>query len=151
MRNLSKVLDDVLAGVREDLTDPVARATVSPGGQVAWDDCCSGQLWVRLIGVEPKSSAPGCGVDYARVSLGVGTVRCAHTVDDLGRPPTQRQITSDGHEMVQDVNDIMSSLMQMTSPFDERPFTLNQWIPLGPNGGCHGGEWRVTVDLGVCL
>ena len=28
--------------------------------------------------------------------------------------------------------------------------SILNWTPLGPQGGCHGGEWQFTISVGTC-
>jgi hypothetical protein len=68
------------------------RAALYPGAEVAWDDCCDGQVYARLISMTPSGSpATGarvvspCGVLIWAVTIGVGVIRCAAVVDDQDR------------------------------------------------------------------
>ena len=69
------------------------RRFVAPGSEVAWDDCCDGQLWVRILRVFPSTSFPSkttafdpCGSALA-AQIGVGILRCQTGLDSEGRHP----------------------------------------------------------------
>lgn len=144
LSRLTPALDDLLAAVVTALPASVGRAVVAPGGEVAWDDCCDGQAWVRVISVAPTYQAR-CGIVKWTISLGIGVLRCAAVLDDDGVAPSPRQITADGHEMIADM-DAIAHLIQCADDLPLDP-TLGNWTPLGPNGGCHGGEWSATAML----
>lgn len=146
MASLSRLtpgLDDLLKHVVDALPAPVGRAVVAPGGSVAWDDCCDGQAWVRVVSVEPSYQAR-CGIVRWTVTLGIGVLRCAAVLNDDGVAPSPRQITADGHEMIADMDAIAHLFQCNDLPLDP---LLGNWTPQGPNGGCHGGEWAATVTL----
>lgn len=138
-------LADALAVAAGALSPAPARAAVVPGLPV-WDECCSGFVWTRLIGL-----APGPGQTRNRpcpglwnLTMGVGVLRCARTVDDSGRVPSAAEITADAMAVHTDLEDIHSALKCWMPALN-----LDGWAPLGPDGGCAGGEWTCvgTVDL----
>ena len=86
----------------EDALDPTpGRVLVAPGGEVAWDACCDGQLWVRVVEVTDATDLLGirvgadgsCQTAAWRVDIGVGVLRCTPTVDDRGRAPSADDLT----------------------------------------------------------
>lgn len=145
------ILDELLTAVYDELTVKPGRSLVAPGAEVAWDDCCEGQLAVRIVRTEAiyKSTNGGCPIGY-RVVLGVSIVRCAATVDDRGRAPSPSQISADGHRVTRDMSEVARAIQCYDSPDAMRTW-LGEWTPSGPNGGCAGGEWTMTIQTGADL
>ncbi|HLR43880.1 MAG TPA: hypothetical protein VK065_01685 [Brevibacterium sp.] len=143
-----------LAGaVYDHLSVKPGRTIVAPGASVAWDDCCKGQLWVRVItavpGYQGRASGVACPTHYD-LTLGVGIVRCVSTVDDRGRPPSAAQITTDGNSGLRDMREI-ADILQSYRPVDALTARLGNWTPSGPDGGCAGGEWSYQMRTGADL
>lgn len=136
----------------------VGRAFLAPGQQVAHDDCCDGQLWVRLISAFPSGrpfpnpdSAQPCGILLMALQLGLGIVRCAHTVDDNGNAPTPEELTEDTLGGTLDASILLSAIQCCELPLaTDKLIGLGTWTPSGPQGGCVGGEWSLTVGVGNC-
>lgn len=148
-------MQNLLNAVDVEMRHDTAIQFLAPGEQVAWDNCCEdggggGQLWVRCVQVVPgwpnRDAEQKCGVRLATAVLGVGVIRCAHTLDDQGNPPTAEEMTGDATRIMEDMEDMFSGI---SSNF-EFVHKLGQWIPLGPDGGCAGGEWTVNVRLQPC-
>lgn len=125
---------------------------LAPGREEAWDNCCTGQLYARVIEVYPsspfpgRSNASGCG-DLMAVRIGLGVLRCAAVLDNEGNAPSAEAMTGDTLEALED----MAILLDVLRSFSVEPwlpgFRLEGWVPKGVSGGCHGGEW--TFALGV--
>lgn len=155
---LKEAMADLLNAVDVEMRHDTALQFLAPGAEVAWDNCCEGdggvggQLWVRLISVHPAAPFPRidneqkCGVTFLAATLGVGVVRCAHTLDDQGNPPTADQMTGDTNRLIDDMDDIMSGI-QTNYDWHNK---LGTYTSVGPDGGCAGGEWTVTVRLQPC-
>lgn len=152
--NLAPAMQQMLACAQDGLTFPVGRAHLAPGDQVAFDECCEGggQLWVRLVDLRPSGTNTRqqrgfpCGVVSWRASLAVGVIRCAHTVDESGNAPTVDQLNGDTLAMTQDCVDLMQAIQCCFSG----TIADLQWDPLGPEGGCVGGEWSFTRLFDNC-
>ena len=146
-------LVELAAAVEEHLSTKPGRTIVAPGSTVAWDDCCAGQLWARVITVVPlyKGTMNGvqCPTGYD-FTLGVGVIRCVATVDDRGRAPSAQQITRDGTAGQRDMREI-ADVLQSYRPVDALAGRLGTWTPLGPDGGCAGGEWTYQMRTGADL
>jgi len=139
---------DVLAVVQSELTVQPGRVVLAPGVNVAWDDCCDGQLAVRVVNTVPqfqRNARQGCPVGFL-VTLGVSLVRCVATLDDQGQPPAPWEMDHDGSVMMRDMGQIATAL-QCFQPEHALSSYLGEWVPLGPEGGCAGGEWTFTVLL----
>lgn len=158
---LTPILKTVLSEAASALSAegvPAGHVSVAPGASVAFDNCCEaeGQLWVRVISTAPyegDSNASGRACDTLLASiLGMGVVRCAHTLDDHGVAPTPEQLTSDAEFTLLD----QAVLLQvLTCRVPELAGVLkaqvDSWSPQGPLGGCVGGEWRFSVLWDPCL
>lgn len=137
---------------------PVARAFFAPGLDVAWDDCCDGQLWVRVVEQYPTSRfpsrdmSPGCNPALWAVTLAVGVVRCTPTVDDNATPPNPEALTESAVGISADSAILLEAIrccFPGAAPF-AAPLLVGNWNPLGPQGGCAGGEWRLTFGYPNC-
>lgn len=148
-------LTAILVEIGAALDPPVGRLALYPGLEVAWDDCVCGQAWVRLVNLLPSGTAPRtasgqpCGVLMWTATLGVGALRCAATVDDNGDAPAPIDLISDTLQMTADVAALKQALECDVKPYVEQ-LTFLRWDPLGPQGGCVGGEWQVQVKIGNC-
>lgn len=157
---IGPVLEQALDVAVAALDPPPARACLYPGAEVAWDDCDCGQAWVRLVLVEPwfgdgnrqRVSAYGpCGPLKWAVTLGVGVLRCAATVDDSGHAPEPSVLTSETLAMTRDMTDLSKAItcdFPTVRGLDRVQVT--RWEPLGPDGLCAGGEWIVTALVDAC-
>ena len=150
-----EAMADLLNSVDLEMRHDTAIQFLAPGAQVAWDNCCEdggggGQLWVRAVNVLPgwprQDNEQKCGIRLATAVLAVGVIRCAHTLDDQGNSPTPAEMTSDTTRIMEDMEDMLSGVMENY----EWTYTMGQWTPLGPDGGCAGGEWIVNVRVQPC-
>lgn len=144
-------LDDLLDAAERALTTPIGRVVRAPGTTPAFDDCCDGQLYTRLMLVQPimgqqRRSAAGVQCDIigwsAQVALGV--VRCAAAVDDYGNAPSAAAVSANGQDASQDMSDLAEFLMCRGVAQIER------WQPIAEQGGCHGGEWVFRIEVEHC-
>lgn len=151
----------------EDCGRPVGLAHLAPGTEVAWDNCCpddgasaGGQLWVRVITMFPSGrpfpgtdlSQPCDGLTMIGVRVGVGVVRCCHTLDDDGEPPTAEQMTADTLGTTADANALLHAIECDIPQLPQvRAARLVSWMPQGPSGGCAGGEWEIIIGLDDCV
>lgn len=148
--DLAEVLQHYLDSITPTLTPVTSRNFIQPGEEVAWDECCNGQLWIRVVGLEPqmstvKGNGQPCGVLWWDALLAVGVIRCVHVVDDRGVAPTAAELTEDALQMVADLTAIQQAII--CDPITTR---MMAWVPLGPQGGCAGGEQRFVVRLAPC-
>lgn len=144
------VLEHVLDACRDALSVAPGRSVIAAGYGVAWDDCCDGQLSVRVIRTTPLykgNPINGCPVGFEHL-LSVSLVRCVATMNDRGQAPTEDEMTADGRAMIRDMNELANILQCMSIPK-----TLGSWLgpfrTVGPQGGCAGGEWDFTVRVPV--
>ena len=142
---------------------PPGRVELTPGLLPAWDDCCQGQLYLRVREVFPTGPFPSfdsaqkgvnsaCAIKLLSVSFAVGMMRCAATLDDNGNSPTPEQVSADGNLMLDDMNTILQTLV-CTVPTIKgiQSLKMDRWVPQGVNGGCHGGEWGAMIAVDPCL
>ena len=128
---------------------------IIPGDNVAFDYCapCSGDTcgmaWVRLAGVVPMQNMSFGYVTPNRcapVLMGVfevGVLRCAPTMTEDGNPPTMAQQLD---AATLQASDMAASGRAAGCCFgNEREVTLGGWAPIGPQGGCLGGAWTVSI------
>ena len=153
---IGPLLAATLACADAALDPQVGRASLYPGAEIAYDDCCDGQVWVRLISLTPagnptatRTTANPCGVLMWAATIGIGALRCAATLDDQGNAPTPAQLTADTHQMTADAAALSQAIQCCLTPQVNRA-TILRWDPLGPSGGCVGGEWTVTVLTDNC-
>lgn len=165
---LSSILANLLGCVEAmyDHYDVAApkRVFINPGIEVPWDNCCEdeGQLWARVTQrvptatgrtayPAPATSGSNCPPGIWATTIGVGALRCAHTVNDNGDPPSAGEMTLDAVDMLQDAAVIEHAV---TCCFNNSPalhrLNLTGWTPLGPEGGCVGGEWLMTIAHSAC-
>lgn len=138
------VARDLLTASWDALDHKPGRSILQPGMSVAWDDCCDGQLWVRINSASPVyQNGSGCSVAMD-VTYSVGLVRCVAVLDDRGRAPRPERITEDGLAAIDDMCTLYSTLDNLKLG---HRLNIGNWTPLGPNGGCAGGEWAVTIRL----
>lgn len=149
---IGPVLAEYVAAATAALSPmPERIITYQPGAEVAWDGCCDGQLWGRVVtispgGVQPiKANGLPCGIGHWDVTLALGIIRCVGVVNDKGKPPTAERITNDGAQMLAD----LAALQEVITCLGFTR-TVVAWTPVGPQGGCAGGEWTFTVRLGGC-
>lgn len=151
---LNRLLDcaadelDRLPEVDPALDGAPERRYVAPGAVVAWDNCCDGQLVVRVARAWPANPFPTkvlaqvpCSYPIA-VQIGLSIVRCVAVLDDRGRAPSADETHADGHQMVSDMGALLRAI-ECCLDEDAGDTVIDQWAPLGPNGGCAGGEWLI--------
>jgi len=144
------VLEALLACADAALTDcgvPAGRVSLSPGSLVAWDDCCDGQLWVRIVGVTPLQTVP-CAYTSLNLQVGVGIIRCVHVLTDNGDAPTPEELTADTLLGTKDASILLNAITCCELPgVNNRGIRVTNGTPLGAQGGCAGWEWLMTVPV----
>lgn len=161
---LGPIMEAVLAQSEAALTPPGTqecpvehdvpeRVHLQPGAQVAWDGGC-GQLWVRLLPIRPNIvrgvRPPKCGPHEWSVSLAVGVLRCVQALGDDGTLPAVEQMNGEALQMVDDMETLQHALQNLMLPWQAKEVTLDQWTPLGPQGGLAGGEWTLSFKVPNC-
>lgn len=130
------------------------RASLVPGGAaVAWDDCCAGQLWVRVGRIfaserfpEPATGALRCETTTWAVEYEVGVLRCASTLDENGEPPSTAQLFGDVERTMADAAGMRQALLYDFGGAHSL-VAIGQWLPTEVEGDCVGGTMTVTVPV----
>lgn len=154
-------LKRVLATAEDALTDdghPLGRVHLA-SGEVSWDDCCDGQLYLRVISIfparasldlDPVQSCPS----MLAARFGLGVIRCAATVNDYGVAPTPEVLTNETLRIMQDASTLLGVLsceMKHLENYGKHlKHIIGEWTPRGPEGGCAGGEWEFTLGYVGC-
>lgn len=152
---IEPLLASMLDCASASLDPSPSRVVMAPGGVVAWDDCCDGQVWTRLVSLSPVYPASGqgqkCGPLLWLATIGIGVLRCAAVLDDQGVAPLPMKLNADTFQMTQDAADLSRSIQcDMASLPGQQRLSMGNWMPLGPEGGCVGGEWTVTLLVNNC-
>lgn len=154
---ISPLLEDVLFLAKASLYPVPSRVVVVPGLDAVWDECCEGQLWVRLVSYNPvqpttvRSGDPACNVQMWDAGIAVGILRCVSVVDDQGRAPSPAQMLEDARMIHRDMADLQEVLQCSIHTVDNvLKARMGSWNSLGPEGGCAGGEWAMTLTLPNC-
>lgn len=145
------------------------RVELTPGILPAWDDCCAGQLYLRVVEVYPtmgaNNSAPFpqidaqqrgvnllCAIHGLAVHIGLGVIRCAATLSSTGKPPSDAKVTVDGVNMLLDMDTLLNVLVCTSQDIQGiQRLKIDKWLPQGVDGGCHGGEWSAYLLMNPCL
>lgn len=154
-----ELLDQIAQATAERVSPNVKRIVVAPG-EVAWDDCCEGQVWARLVSLIPSGrpfpqtdvdqKGPGCGVILWSGVVGIGVLRCAAVLREDGSAPTPKQIKADAEQQVKDLRAIEKMMVcDLPSMSGFQSMKVVGWTPQGPEGGCVGGEWQIALAIGV--
>lgn len=172
MRDLEPILTSILSAASSALNEagvPASLVHLAPGTTPAWDNCCEGggQLWLRVVEVYPTSGgrgsfpaidtqqqgvAGGCGIHLLAVHLALGVMRCAHTVNDQGVPPTGPEMTSDALATLTDLSVLLDVIgCEVPDVVGVQSAKVDRWNPQGVLGGCAGGEWGFFVAVDPCL
>jgi len=149
---IGPILSELLGCAEAALDPPVARAYIAPGNTVAWDDCCNGQVWVRLLFLESLALAKmgathmdPCGLVWT-ATFGIGVLRCSSTIDDRGEIASADALSNEALQMLADEAALCQAIYCCNvAPLNR--YELTRWDPLGPEGGCVGGEWTMTMQV----
>lgn len=137
--------------------DDLCFCGVVPGAQVSLDFCgddCSGMAWVRLDRMYPSGTSfpiqdsvrrPG-PVLFAQM-FEIGLVRGLPVPDNGEAPDAAAQ---DGVAQSQ-LADMRALAAVVCDYFESRdiPYLFGLYTPYGPAGGCGGGYWTVTAQVGA--
>ena len=155
MTTFESTLRQILSVGAARLPVGVGRSVIAPGSQEAWDDCCDGQIHLKIRSIDPlPSKGSGCVATPWRVSAALGVIRCVTALTNEGRAPSSEQVTSDALKIMRDTDALWQSLVQEISRLETiQGLTVDSWLPLGAQGGCAGGEWRfrfLWLGTGPC-
>lgn len=156
---------ECLEGTLDANDAPAIRAFIAPGGSPAWDVCCvedgaEGQAWIQVVEVAPTDAFPTpqtgvmrCDFGEWSVTVNVGVLRCASTVDDNGSPPDADTLTEEAWKVQRDRVLIDSAIRCCFLGGDDpdiEAFVIGSWTPLGPGGGCVGGQQQLQFTSRRC-
>lgn len=146
---------------------PPNRVELTPGNLPAWDDCCEGQLYLRVVEIYPtagsgspfpqidtqqRGASNKCALHLVAVHIALGIIRCAHTVDEQGVSPTSAEVTGDADLMLLDMATLLDALICTGQDIPGiMSLKIDKWVPLGVSGGCAGGEWSAYLAMDPCL
>lgn len=151
---VASLVECLCKALAEEGAGPTCFCGVVPGDQVAWDYCgeCSGgncgMGYVKVNSVFATSTFPGgrefskCNA-YLAVELTVGALRCAPMPDEDGALPSEEEMQESWLATVAD----MGAIHRAIACCGFSDYFLGNYEPQGPQGGCVGGEWTVTVLL----
>jgi hypothetical protein len=149
------------------------RCEIVPGNEVAADDCCDGQAWVRWIRTyrssldvfptEPEQQLSpgqaGCDDLFWAVDMGVGVLRCAPSVTVVGssyEPPSPEDQTDASLALFDDVARVRSAIMCCVADaleargWGETSLHVGSTVSQGPAGQCVGFEMSVVIGVFAC-
>ena len=160
-------LEELLSCLESKLSEYQAEACrtfIAPGSTPAWDVCCEceqdaeGMAWVQLNSVFPTDDFPDIQTDAMRcppsgygAEVAVSILRCASVMDDHGRPPSSDRLTAEARKLARD-RSIMLEAVRCCYLQDADPgsYVIGSWVPLGPDGGCVGGQFSLTIAVDAC-
>ncbi|MEU4406186.1 hypothetical protein AB0F88_16820 [Streptosporangium sp. NPDC023963] len=164
----AELLGCFCAALEESTAGAACRCSLLAGANVAADLCCdcgdgNGQAWVRVAEIWPTTATwpqrlaqmEKCPLNLWAVELEMGAYRCAAKIDNRGRFPSAARLTRDA-EVVMDDAAAMRRAANCCFRTSEaarqsaRRFIVGGWRPLGPEGGCVGGQMSVTVSAYDC-
>jgi hypothetical protein len=164
----AQALYDISVALRDCIRDRLAlttagvptsmRVCVVPG-QIAWDTCQCGQLditttrifYSRQFPQEATGAESNCTLPYIVAEVTVSVLRCAPTVDDNGNEPTCDELDAAAETWLDDANAVRDAvaccLAALVTAGSVSAYSLNEQVPVGPEGMCVGSEYRVGVGL----
>lgn len=140
---------------------PINRVLMSPGAEVAWDECECGLLALSTGRVyrsrgqifnDAGDVFLNCDAEIRVVSFSLSVVRCVPSVgDNVTSAPTADALTAafaiqeeDGFLVWEAVTDTLCALVK-ASPPQVPAYVVNERVPLGPQGGCAGSQINFKV------
>lgn len=150
--------DCVCASLEASVGGPVCQCMLTAGTSTAYDNCCQGQAWIRVVSVYPSKSFPTpdgsrfrCDHQMMAAELEIGVVRCAPTMDDDGNPPSVQAIEESFRVVHSDRVRVMRALSCCFRPEQGcEVINIGQWTPVAEQGGCVGGMTDVTISFNDC-
>jgi hypothetical protein len=156
------VCNAILGAAQTGLALPANRNLITTG-QIAWDDCCDGQLAVSLTRVSPCEEFPietinfaeygdACSPPYEIGEISVQLVRCAPQALNDQTAPSPDALSKAALQTMIDANQIRRSVTlalcllkaDITQRFD---FFIRDQLMIGPEGACAGSELHLYAGL----
>lgn len=146
---MESTLKELLTYLWDSLSVKPGRSVIAPGVETVWDDCCSGQLAVRLAGSRIVYSKDICPIALEN-TIEVELVRCVASLEDDGEAPSENVVTADALQILKDMRELGCAL-QNYDPTDKQVHRvlLSEYTPTPLEGGCGGGKWSLTMRTGI--
>lgn len=114
------------------------------------DDECGGQAWTRQVNEFASTTFPEPDVRALCTSpmaftIEVGVVRCIGVGDDDGSPLTMAEQLAATRLQLADKAAARAAIQCCVGKMDLQ-YNLGEYTPYGPEGGCVGGFWTITVQ-----
>lgn len=153
---LTEDLEALLAAVEAEVEEcgpELALVFLNPGLDVAWDVCCGGQLWIRVVRLHPVNPLPTKVFNTTEcryplgVQIAVGIIRCQSGLEILDTPsPKPAQFEAFGTDLTNDAEQMLLDMAAIYRVLCDAGIMIDTWTPLGPKGGCYGGEWTAWLE-----
>ena len=148
---LLNLIDCVCTELAASGAGPTCWCGLYPGAQVSWEGCgeCNtgacGMGYVRLIGGFPYDVFPTPTIDDRcakplAFALEVGALRCLPHGDGLLDPAATAETVID---QMADARALYNAIKCCPGP----RLGVQNYIPVGPQGGCVGGYWTAYAPL----
>ena len=152
---------DIADGYEEPRGGRVSRIEHRGGLLVALDRMwpetgCQSMAWVNVLRRWTSTSFPAhvppdaCG-GFRVLHLQAGVARCATTVTDQGFLPSAEDEEQQALTLLDDADRLHLALCDAARRASERgiveAWTMNEWEPVGPDGGVVAGQQTITVQL----
>lgn len=150
---IGDLLGCVCAALSNDGAGPPCWCGYYPGQEVSWDYCgeCHGEKcgmgYVKIVNSYRSANFPNPDVSVGCTSplvveLAVGSLRCIPVAEDDGSLPHESLMWEAGLGIMADMSALFVAI-----DCCEMETAIGEYTPLGPLGGCAGGEWQVWVTL----
>jgi hypothetical protein len=122
------------------------------------DYCCQGLVYVRVMRRFPSGSdfpisdelASNCMPTGWGVDLAMGSFRCApDEFNPEGWLETFQTVQNDQQAMA-DAICCWKDQQEQENPGNFLNWFSQDWLPFALQGGCTGGEWRITAQFNSC-
>lgn len=130
------------------------RQVITTGAEPAWDDCCSGLLYVSLVRVYPTNTFPEQTTDpqkcwSARLvgQYQIGVLRCAPSLKGRGQVPSAAEVSNNGLAVMEEGYATMRAIGCLMALWKPRQAAFLAQTYVGPEGGCVGSTLDVAVEL----
>lgn len=143
----------------------------TPGGAPCWCGTVPGQL----VAMDCGCDTDGCGMGYVRLDamfpsrtfptpdlaaancaaplaarFMVGCFRCVPVMDEAGHAPSETEQAAATGVLYADMAAIYTAIRCCVGDVLHLGWSdvaVGTWQPIGPTGGCAGGQWPVTVRV----
>lgn len=157
-----QVCNAILTAAKAGLTLPANRYLITTG-QIAWDDCCDGQLAVSYTRTSPTDEFPtekvnlvgesgNCTPPYEIGEITVQIIRCAPQALNGQNAPSPERLTAHARQNMIDANQIRVSVAAALCALHEDYSTrldyfVRSQLMIGAEGACDGSELYLYAGL----